>query len=85
MNYYPTQVFIFEQKKANLYHIGCRPDALATLCADLLNIDPSAGPIRVGSVETRGDEVASFLLKIEIPPFLQKKFMETIDKYRTAI
>ena len=85
MDSYPVQVPIFRWKSNTLCQIVCRPDALAPLCAELLNLEPTFGPIRIGSVETEGNsgKVKSFLLSIDVPPRLRESLGKLVDVYRT--
>ena len=83
-HYYPTKVFLSRWKpnSINILQIGCRPDALAPLCADICLIGGrSAPPIIIGSVEHREGDVASFLISIEVPKSFREDLLALIDSY----
>ena len=83
MNYYPIQVFITQWKSYNLLQIGCRPDALAALSAEILVLGGMSAPvISIGSVEHRDEEIASFLISIEVPNFIRTEILRIVDSYR---
>jgi|GEM_PF-3290078 len=80
---YPVKVPMFRWKTHNLCQIICRPDALASVCADLLLLHP-AGKVCVGSVEHEGSQVLSFLVSYELPHISMKaNLVAAIDPYRT--
>ncbi len=78
--YYPVQLFIFKWKTSTECQLGCRPDALSDLCAAILNLGPVS--VRVSSVETQGDEIASFLCTVEVPTHLKSQYQEAIEPFR---
>lgn len=81
--YYPNQVFMTTWKTGTLLQVGCRPDALVQLCADILVAGGRNAPqINIGSVEHRGDDIASFLINMEVPKHLREELLSLVDSYQ---
>jgi hypothetical protein len=83
MKYYSTQVFMIKWETSSILQVCCRPDALAPLCAEILEMCGRSSPkINVCSVEHRGSDVASFLFKMEVPISFKKEILEIISRFQ---
>jgi hypothetical protein len=80
-HYYPVQLFTFQWKTPTECKLACRPDALPDLCAAILGLGSFA--VRVGSVETRGQDVASFLCTVQVPAELKSQFEKVVEPFRS--
>ncbi len=75
---------MFKWKTSTQCQLGCRPDGLSELCSSIILSLGGSGAVRVGSVETRGNDVASFLCTVEVPTHLKQKFESVVTPFRTA-
>jgi len=81
---YPVQVPIFRWKTETLCQIVCRPEALVSLSAEILNKFPD-GRLTIESVKGAGNNISScFLIFFEISSEQEKIDLEQlIEPYRT--
>ncbi len=61
---YPVPIPVFKWKTPDHCQITCRPDILANLIKKILETPDIAGRVYIGSVETQGEEILSFLLSV---------------------
>ncbi len=85
MKYYPTRIFMVKWETNAYVKIGIRPDALADFCADICCVADQSSPIvQVSSVEHRGKDIASFLVKFDVPVSFYREIVEVIRRYESS-